>query len=944
MRFRPSGPLWRWLCFAGSVLIAAAPADAIDADKPLIEYTHTVWTRKDGIPSAFIDAIAQTPDGYLWLATADGLVRFDGVRFVHWRPKTGHTALLGVVRSLCVARDGSLWIGTAAGLVGQIRGDDLTALSVGAPAEALLVDRDGTLWVTMPHQLLRFAASTRQPIGRVITLPGSVLSGPIQHRSGAIWLSTDRGVMRVDADNQAHPLVMADGPAAWLSADTSGAIWATGSDGTTRAVPADTALTPAATAVRHAINVQTVLRDSRGDTWIGTLGQGLARLRATSRGAATLERFSPADGLSADSVWCVFEDREHNIWVGTQNGLNRLRDEKVRTLINRERLTSGEVVALAAAPDGSVWASTTNGLDRIDGGRRETYGRGARVAGVHVDGTNTVWAGTDHGVARLQDRQWSALTWARQLTAVTVITGDETTGLWLFDERKGLHRWKDGALTDFSNEVLGGKAVRAAETDDTGRVWFGLYGGGVIRYGSNGFHVYGERDGLAGGSVNAVHIDDANQVWVASEQGLSRLDGARFVTWDRSNGLPGERVLWVLTDTVDQVLLGYSTGVARLARAELDQSLRDRSYSMAFQFLDEADGLKGNPDRRSQSAAVRAKDQRLWFRTSEGVAIVDASHLVGNVVPPPVHIEHLVADGVEIDTTRPVRLRSLTRDVEIDYTALSLAEPRNVRFRYMLEGFDPEWRNAGARREAFYTNLRPRAYRFRVLASNNDGVWNDTGAGVDFIVLPAFYQTRTFLLVCAFAAMTISWSTYRLRVWQLTNRLRDRFDERLKERTRIAQDLHDSLIQDVMGISLQIELSEALLPAEVRARQPLDRALQLCKSALDAGRRALRELRAVPLSAADLTDAFSRLSVERATESGPRLDVVIEGRERALSPLAGNDVLQIGRQAIANAFQHAHAKDIHVLVSYGAKDLRLRVLDNGCGMTMEELTATRDGH
>jgi signal transduction histidine kinase len=297
-----------------------------------------------------------------------------------------------------------------------------------------------------------------------------------------------------------------------------------------------------------------------------------------------------------------------------------------------------------------------------------------------------------------------------------------------------------------------------------------------------------------------------------------------------------------------------------------------------------------------------------------------------------------------LDAMQSVRLRPHTRDIEIDYTALSLAEPRKVRFRYKLEGFDPDWRDAGTRRQAFYTNLRPQTYRFRVLACNNDGVWNEAGAILDFDLLPAFYQTRSFLLLCAVVLIILAWGAYRLRVWQVTSQLNERFEERLKERTRIAQELHDSLIQDVMGISLQIEVTDELLPPDFPAKQPLARALGLCKSALAAGRRALHDLRAAPLSASDLLKSFSQLANEVTREAVTKLEVIVEGRERPLNARIGNDVLQIGRQAITNALQHAHARKINVLLSYGEQELRLRVLDNGRGISEEALNSQRAGH
>jgi len=228
--------LMRSLCAAACWCLLALQAQARDSNKPLTEYTHTVWTHKDGIPSAFIYSMAQTPDGYLWLATTDGLVRFDGVRFVHWRPKTGHTALLGVVRSLCAARDGSLWIGTAAGLVGHIRGDDLTTSSVGAQVEAIFEDRDGTLWVATENNLLRFRAATQEQMGTAITLPGTFLSGPLQDRSGSIWFTTLSGAQRLDSSSpQGPPAEIAKGKF-WLSEDTNGDIWLTRPDGSTRPV------------------------------------------------------------------------------------------------------------------------------------------------------------------------------------------------------------------------------------------------------------------------------------------------------------------------------------------------------------------------------------------------------------------------------------------------------------------------------------------------------------------------------------------------------------------------------------------------------------------------------------------------------------------------------------------------------------------------------------
>lgn len=946
MRFLLTGSLMCLSRAAACWVLFALPCEASDSNKPLTEYTHTVWTHKDGIPSAFIYSIAQTSDGYLWLATTDGLVRFDGVRFVHWRPKTGHTSLLGVVRSLCAARDGSLWIGTGAGLVGHIREDDLTTFSVGAQVEALLESRDGMLWVSTADRLLRFSTVTQEQVGIAIALPGTLLSGPLQDRSGSVWFTTQNRVLRFDSGNpQGPPLETAKGKF-WISEDTNGDVWLTASNGSTRPVNEGQIISGSGAEIRS-LDIHTVMRDSNGNTWLGTLGQGLARWRADVRDGMRMETYSESDGLSAVRVWCFLEDREHNIWVGTQNGLNRFRDEKITTLTRREGLVNESVSALTAGPAGSIWASTPVGINRIDGEHRELYLNSATAMALSTDQGNTLWAGTNRGVMRLNKGKWSDVPMPAgiHLQEVTMITGDHEKGVWLFDIHKGLYRWTNGRIDDFSNEPqLKGKSIFAASADSKGKVWFGLSDGGVVVFDGGRFHSYSESDGLADGPVNTIHVDDQGTVWIGTERGLSRFDGQRFVTWNTSKGLPGERVLWILSDKEGRIWLGYSTGVAWVSQSELDRAAHDSAHRVAYTFLDDGDGLKGNPDRGWQSAAIRASDGKLWFRTSEGVAIIDPQELTRNRVAPPVHVERFVADGSVIDASQPLRLRPLTRDIEIDYTALSLAEPRKVLFRYKLEGFDSEWRGAGTRRQAFYTNLQPRAYRFRVLACNNDGVWNESGATLDFDLLPAFYQTRSFLLLCLVVVMILAWGAYGLRVWQVTSQLRERFEERLKERTRIAQELHDSLIQDVMGISLQIEVTDELLPADIPAKRSVARALGLCKSALDAGRRALNDLRSVPLSAADLVKSFSQLANDATRDNRTKIDVIVEGRERPLKVLAGNDVLQIGRQAITNALQHAHASKIRVLLSYGEQELRLQVQDNGRGISEETLNLRRPGH
>jgi signal transduction histidine kinase/ligand-binding sensor domain-containing protein len=848
------------------------------------------------------------------------------------------------VRVVRAGRERGVWVGTASGLVGRVHGDDLVTASLDAPVEALLEARDGTLWAATAKRVVRLHPETLAQIGAAISLPADFYSGLVQDEDGAIWLSTTRGVEQIDPiRGEARPAVHLKGKL-WLSQDRDGTIRVTTADGHSTTLKEQSA--GQAAAGTSTLKMRTVLRDTSGSMWIGTLGKGLLRVR-TGASDSPPERFSRADGLSNNNVWALFEDREHNLWIGTQDGLNCLRDGSITTLTRHNGEASGSIDALAAASGGAIWASTSAGLHRMDRDHAEIPPKGPQAKALLTDRDGNLWAATGNGIVRMTDGVWLPVPAQSRVRFSNVIAmaDDDQRRLWIFDADLGLYRLSSDGLTNFANApFLQGKSIVAMRGDNQGRMWFGLYQGGVVVFEGGQFRAYSERDGLASKSINAIAVDDKGTVWVGAERGLSRFDGIRFATWNSAQGLPGERVLWIIPAGAGRLWLGYTNGIVSVSTAELDRALRDSSQPVAHEFLDNGDGLKGNLDRGLQSAAVQAKDGAIWFTTSAGVAFVDPGHLPKNPLTPPVHIERMVADGALIDTKSAIRLRPFTRDVEFDYTALSLVEPRQVRFRYKLQGYDSDWQEAGARRQAFYTNLNPRVYQFRVMACNNDGLWNEAGAALDFELLPAFYQTQWFRALSLLVLMIFAWFAYRLRMRQVAARLRGRFEERLRERTRIAQELHDNLLQSVLGISLQIEVTDELLPPDLPAKGPLQKALSLSKSAMEEGRRALNELRASSLSADDIVGGFSEIADALRTEGGSDIHILVEGTEQPLNAVTGNDVLQIGRQAIANAYQHAHASRIRVLLSYSKRDLRVSVQDNGRGIDEDMIANGKPGH
>jgi len=345
-----------------------------------------------------------------------------------------------------------------------------------------------------------------------------------------------------------------------------------------------------------------------------------------------------------------------------------------------------------------------------------------------------------------------------------------------------------------------------------------------------------------------------------------------------------------------------------------------------------------------QPTASRSSDGLLWFANDSILQMIDPRHLDVNPIPPPVHIEQVIADRKNYPLAENLHLPALTRDVEIDYAGLSLVVPQKVRFRYKLEGHDADWQDPQTRRQAFYSSLRPGQYRFRVIACNNDGVWNEAGAALNFTLLPAFYQTNWFLLLCVAAAVCMAWVAYQLRIRQLADHLDSRFEERLAERTLVAQDLHDTLLQGFLSASMQLHVADSQLSADSPAKPIVGRVLELMGQVIHEGRNAVRGLRSPGTGSDDLEQSFSRIPQELAISQGIDFRVIVEGQARPLHPVIRDEVYRVGREALANAFRHSQASGIEVELEYADSKLRVLVRDNGRGIDPQVLRTGREGH
>jgi signal transduction histidine kinase len=420
--------------------------------------------------------------------------------------------------------------------------------------------------------------------------------------------------------------------------------------------------------------------------------------------------------------------------------------------------------------------------------------------------------------------------------------------------------------------------------------------------------------------------------------GLSRIKDGHILTLTSQNGLPCNTVHWMMEDDAGSVWLYTACGVVRFGRSELDAWASQSKPTIDVTVFDRSDGVTSHRTSAGYNSVVaKSSDGKLWFVRNVGLSVIDPHHLAFNKLPPPVHIEHVTADDKIYDAANGLRLPARTRNLAIDYTALSLVAPEKMRFRYLLEGQDRDWKEVINDRQVHYSNLPPGSYRFRVVASNNSGVWNEAGATLEFSIAPAFHQTRWFQAVMAFSFAALLWAAYQLRVAQLARQFNRTLDARVSERTRIARDLHDTLLQSFHGLLLQFQTASYLLPERpAEAREQLDGAIVHAAKAITEGRNAVQGLRSSTLERNDLAIAIRTLGDALASDASaptaPDFSVAVEGETRDLHPIVRDEIYKIAAEALRNAFRHAQAARVEVEIRYDDQQFRLRVRDDGTGI------------
>jgi len=660
----------------------------------------------------------------------------------------------------------------------------------------------------------------------------------------------------------------------------------------------------------------------------------------------SFDDYEVRDGLSGEHTLALFKDREGDVWLGTTRGVDRFRENKVTPYSAAQGLEPGALLALAATKDGNVWMTSypedliqrfvgTN----IVGVRLPSYSAKdtTRILSVHAHG-NSLWLGGSFGLAEGKNGWFSFLSIPGMSAGNTVeaVTSDSAGNLWIVvwqGYKSRIKRRWNGVWADVpSQSVLPNTHCRVLFGDSEGRVWLGYETGEVVAYQNDRFVRYFGSDGLPDGKILSI-TELWGRIWVTGAGGLSCFDGKGFVTLTKANGLPGHSVSALLEDDEASLWIAGELGIARVRPEELREALKSPSYKMKRLFLDSTDGLPGLP-RQAQPfpCAIKSADGRLWFATSDGVATVDPRNIPFNAVPPPIAIESAMVNNQSLDYSAPLHLRP--RDIEINFAVLSLPVPERVLCRYKLEDYENDWHGPVATRSATYTNLPPRKYKFRVIACNDDGVWNENGTTLAFDIIPRFYETNWFLVLCSLAGSVSLWFVYRWRVRFVTARLNLQYTERLSERERIARDLHDTLLQSVQGVMLSFQAVAREIPDHQQARVTLERVLDRADEVIAEGRDAIAGLRSIQCNS-DLSEDLANAARAFEGESQPRLRIVVEGTVRPLHPMVRDEAYRIGREAIANAFRHSGSRNIDVEVSYLTNDLRLRIQDDGCGIPSE---------
>lgn len=937
---------------AAALLLAcfASQALALDPNRSLTQFVHRIWQVQQGLPQATIFAIRQTSDGYLWLGTQGGLVRFDGVRFTPIRMVAGVSLENVWVRDLAADGDRGLWMATeGAGLIRY---------------------RDGAV--------TRYTTANG--------LPSDVVRCVLVDKSGGVWAATDSGLVSI-----VHEKLRRYGPADGLNLtnirgmceSNDGSLWA-GGDGATLAVWNGKAFVahPLAS-LPGSVSVRSILCTHDGAVWVGSTS-GLVRVK----GAAE-RRFTAADGLADDWVFCLSDGHDESIYAGTKNGFSRLLHDRFETLRTRDGLSQSTVYALCHDREGSLWAGTKHGLNQFMDRRTTPYttseGLPSNDTGpVFDDGAGRIWIGTiGAGLSRFEGERFSLLTTRDGLASDTILAlaGDSGGALWVGTDH-GLNRLRNGKVeqTYTTAQGLPSDTIHSLLRDRSGTVWAGTAKGlayladgkfvepadadgplksAVLALGERGndtvlvategggfYACTGARlrpvpqEGLPPRDIAAFYEDPDGLLWIGTRGGgLRLLDGAKTFTFSIKNGLDDDDIFGIVPDLQNNLWMACSKGIFSVSRAALRQFAAGQITSFKCMPFNPMDALRTIECKSGvQPAACGTRDGKVWFSTIHGLLVMDPQHQ-RKFPPVPVAVDDVIINGTSRSASQPLNLLPGESNLEFRYTALSFLVPTRITFRYMLEGFDKGWVDAGARREAFYTNLAPGSYRFRVQAQSVDGIVTELPSPLAITLEPQIYQRRWFVPLCVAVLLSIAWIAYQLRV----TRIREQLHAVVTERSRIARELHDTLMQGFSGITMEMQaVCMRLAPSPERGT--LEDIIRDAGTCLREARQSIAGLRTSKVQNSGLLASIAQTAKQMTEARDVRLKLKLDTPPGPLPAEAEYNLLRIAQEAVSNSVKHSGARTIEVCLDRTPTDVRLSVKDDGTGLKNGSENGAFNGH
>lgn len=957
---RAKATVWSLRIFLFYVLAGLPWATRAEEPRRLVHYSHQRWIEGSEAPAPVL-AIAQGQDGFLWLATGEGLFRFDGVRFELIKPEGGDQKH-DQPSALLVTRSGDVWTNfeTSRHFAVYRRGALRILDAPAAPSRivAMAEGADGAIWALTENydaEVLRFHNGRWRTFNAADGLPKINSANMLVAADGAVWIACSTGVARLPPGATRFEIYR-KGLNTRVSQDAAGRIWLSEKRGSYPITGPGGRGSPASLSAPYSTGDAQIrgapLLDHEGNLWIATRYDGVQRLAGprvpSGTDGAETESFTSRDGLSSDVTNQVLEDREGNIWIGTERGLDKFRPA---TLIAESALASPAVYGdkLLIASDGSVYIGQARTIYRVRPGRTpEPFIRDVVEPQSLCEAPDgAIWIGLPTQI----------VVWANGGIRQTIERPDKDANhniiydcafdahgdYWISAAGGGVHRYRQGRWelvlepdnrTDFYPTTMvrtpqGGVVVQVGDR----LVWIEDGGRTVTRldFGTSDLKVltlYSARD----------------YVFAVGAFGLSRFRAGRVDTVRAAEASPRSRINGMVQTPEGDTWLAYPKSLVRIQPRALERAFLDKVFPVPMLSLGLGDGLTSRPHSHSQRSMVRGGDGRLWIATETGTLWMDPARIVRNALPPSLTIKSMNGDGRVYRDPTTLKLSAATANIEIDFAVLSFADPSRVRARYKLEGFDRDWVDPGTRRQAFYTNLPPGKYKFRVIAANNDGVWNRTGATLDFEIPPTFVQSVWFLLLCSGLAIASLWFLYRLRVAQIAHRIRSRLEERIGERERIARELHDTLLQGVQGLILRFQAVADRIPVEEKSREQLEAALATAEDVVVDARNRVRDLRGSE-GTDDLCAIIEKLVAAAPFEPPIPVRIVVEGKPRPLHPLVAAEITRIVREALFNIVHHANALSAEIAIDFEAHHLTIRIRDDGIGIPEHVLThGHKDGH